>query len=548
MDEMDGATWQDQSRTNGWHCPLHFLQVLAWTVIVYFSIVHFGAFIPALVKPAQLPLYCMTGVFVAGLLVTLFVSTSLDPADEAVRRKGGNKRVPRLDRTKHKHAIENQTCALCQVIVGPKSKHCSACNKCVSGFDHHCRWLNNCVGSRNYKCFFVTLIFAILASLTVATVGILIVVAHFTDRDSGEILLSYKDALETNRSAKLAMFGEDVEDAVYLTVDLITVILALVAFGFLVHLTQFHVWLMCKKMSTYDFIVMHREKLQARESSSQSTRSPPLKANKVTPSARRSEGALSMTKSEEDLKHYQIALEETERMEGGETPPPPIKHEKFRQVSGDGQDNAHTAVRKIKRKKKKKHSDDAQISSIDNPTLYNHNGYASSEQASPQRKKAYSEARRNRARSGEKTDPSRKGGLFPCHREPRPEADMDVDDCDDEEDALNRTHMFSLNSSAQLNGDGSLQYPPGAHHPLPLTPIPKRKWPPQEQEADAGGLPDQDVPPLDLSALRTSQDSSNSFRPFTGTSRSYDTYRFPSGHRQLPPLRSLPESAKDTGL
>ncbi|KAK3739764.1 hypothetical protein RRG08_028203 [Elysia crispata] len=542
MEELDDATWQDQSRTNGWNCPLHFLQVLAWIVIVYFSIIHYGAFIPALIKAAQIPLYCITSVFVLGLLITLFVSTSLDPADEAVRQKGGNKRVPRLDRTKHKHAIENQTCALCQVIVGPKSKHCSACNKCVSGFDHHCRWLNNCVGSRNYKCFFATLIFAILASLTVASVGILIFVAHFTDKDRGDILQNYKDALETNSTGKLAIFNEDVEDAVYLTVDLITVMLALVAFGFLVHLTQFHVWLMCKNMSTYDFIVMHREKLQAKETSSQSARSPPLKANKVTPSARRSEGSISMTKSEEDLKHYQIALEETERMEGGETPPPPIKDEKFRQMHQASQENTHTTVRKMKRKKKKKHPDDVQISSIDNPSLYNHNGYASSEQVSPQRKKAYSESQRNRA----KLRAAEKGGLLPCRSEPGLDADAEVDG-DDEEDALNSTHMFSLNSTAQLNSDGSIRYPSGTHHTLPLTPIPKRKWLPQQQEGDAV-QPHKEVPPLDLSALRSSQDSSNSFRPFTGTSRSYDTYRFPSEHRQLPPLRSLPETAKDTGL
>ncbi|GFR74217.1 palmitoyltransferase [Elysia marginata] len=393
-----------------------------------------------------------------------------------------------------------------------KSKHCSACNKCVSGFDHHCRWLNNCVGDRNYKCFFATLIFAILASLTVASVGMLIFVAHFTDKDSGEILQSYKDALETNSSAKLAILSEDVADAVYLAVDLVTVMLALVAFGFLVHLTQFHVWLMYKKMSTYDFIVMHREKLQAKESSMQSARSPPLKANKVTPSGRRSEGSLSMTKSEEDLKHYQIALEETERMEGGETPPPPIKHEKLGQMHQASQEKTHTAVRKMRKKKKKKNSDDMQISAIDNPSLYNHNGYASSEHASPQRKKAYSESHRARAKaraSSEKGDIGRNRALLPCRSEPVLDADDDDDLEQEVEDTLNSTHMFSLNSTAQLNSDGSLRYPTNTHHPLPLTPIPKRKLLPQPEHGSepAAARPAQDVPPLDLTALRSSQDS-----------------------------------------
>ena len=59
-----------------------------------------------------------TGVFVFGLLLTLVVATTLDPADVTVREKGGNKDgVPKLDRSIHKHAIENQFCALCQVYV-----------------------------------------------------------------------------------------------------------------------------------------------------------------------------------------------------------------------------------------------------------------------------------------------------------------------------------------------------------------------------------------------------------------------------------------------
>ncbi|GFN95254.1 palmitoyltransferase [Plakobranchus ocellatus] len=471
-----------------------------------------------------------------------------EPSDRAVREKGGNKQVPRLDRTKHKHVIENQTCALCQVNVGPKSKHCSACNKCVSGFDHHCRWLNNCVGDRNYRYFFATLIFAILASLTVACVGIMIFVAHFTDTEEGNILQTYKDALETNSSRKLSIFTADVEDAVYLTVDLITVGLALVAFGFLVHLTQFHIWLMCKKMSTYDFIILHREKMQARENSSQSARSPPIKANKITPSGRRSDGSLSMTltKSEEDLKHYQISLEETERMEGGETPPPPIKDEKFRQKHQISRENSQqTTVRKMKKKKKKKNSDDMQISAIDNPSLYNHSGYASSEHASPQRKKTYAEGQhvKEKSQAFDRGDLNMNRVLPPCSSD---SGQAGADEAD-ERDALNDTHMFSVNSTAQFNSDGSLRYPSGPPHSLPLTPIPKRKWPPQPQQEVPAQSP-QDIPPLDLTALRGSQDSSNSFRPFSGTSRSYDTYRFPSDRRQLPPLKSLPEGGKETGL
>ncbi|KAF2306004.1 hypothetical protein GH714_009404 [Hevea brasiliensis] len=44
-------------------------------------------------------------------------------------------------------------CTLCNAEVRKYSKHCRSCDKCVDGFDHHCRWLNNCVGYKNYVTF-----------------------------------------------------------------------------------------------------------------------------------------------------------------------------------------------------------------------------------------------------------------------------------------------------------------------------------------------------------------------------------------------------------
>ncbi|CAA6673539.1 unnamed protein product [Spirodela intermedia] len=35
----------------------------------------------------------------------------------------------------------NWTCAHCNIVQPPRSKHCHDCNKCVLQFDHHCLWL-----------------------------------------------------------------------------------------------------------------------------------------------------------------------------------------------------------------------------------------------------------------------------------------------------------------------------------------------------------------------------------------------------------------------
>lgn len=108
--------------------------------------------------------------------------------------------------------------------------------------------------------------------------------------------------------------------------------------------------------------------------------------------------------------------------------------------------------------------------------------------------------------------------------------DSGGDEPDSEE--LNTTHLFHLNRSAEQNADGSLKYNTNKKL-LPLTPVPKRKW-----EAE--------VPPLDLAALRGSMESSNSFKPYTATVRSTDTYR-PADNRHMT-LNTLSESHNDSAF
>ncbi|CAI0394403.1 unnamed protein product [Linum tenue] len=56
-------------------------------------------------------------------------------------------------------------CSLCEVEVFKYSKHCRVCNKCVDRFDHHCRWINNCIGKKNYRKFFTLMVSALLLAL-----------------------------------------------------------------------------------------------------------------------------------------------------------------------------------------------------------------------------------------------------------------------------------------------------------------------------------------------------------------------------------------------
>ncbi|GFY88484.1 DHHC-type zinc finger family protein [Actinidia rufa] len=56
-------------------------------------------------------------------------------------------------------------CSLCEVEVFKYSKHCRVCDKCVDHFDHHCRWLNNCIGKRNYRKFFILMVSALVLAV-----------------------------------------------------------------------------------------------------------------------------------------------------------------------------------------------------------------------------------------------------------------------------------------------------------------------------------------------------------------------------------------------
>lgn len=97
----------------------------------------------------------------------------------------------------------------------------------------------------------------------------------------------------------------------------------------------------------------------------------------------------------------------------------------------------------------------------------------------------------------------------------------------DSDDELNNTTVFTVNSAAKRNPDGSLDYSSGFSE-LPLTPNTLRKKIPHIE--DPTNL---EVPPLDFSGLRGSSESI-SFQPYSATIRSTDTHRT---ERLLPVLR-----------
>nr|XP_043639526.1 probable protein S-acyltransferase 22 [Erigeron canadensis] len=140
-------------------------------------------------------------------------------------------------------------CSLCEVEVFKYSKHCRVCDKCVNRFDHHCRWLNNCVGKKNYRKFFTLMVSALLLLILQWSTGIVVMICCFLDHKRFSVDITTK-------------LGSSFSLVPYVIVVAVCTILAMIATLPLIQLFFFHILLIKKGISTYDYIIALREQEQ----------------------------------------------------------------------------------------------------------------------------------------------------------------------------------------------------------------------------------------------------------------------------------------------
>ncbi|XP_022734115.1 probable protein S-acyltransferase 22 [Durio zibethinus] len=143
-------------------------------------------------------------------------------------------------------------CSLCQVEVFKYSKHCRVCDKCVDRFDHHCRWLNNCIGKRNYRQFFTLMVSALLLLILQWSIGILVLICCFIERKQFSVDISSK-------------LGSSFSLVPFVIVVALCTLLAMIATLPLAQLFFFHILLIKKGISTYDYIIALREQDQEQQ-------------------------------------------------------------------------------------------------------------------------------------------------------------------------------------------------------------------------------------------------------------------------------------------
>ncbi|KAK1431288.1 hypothetical protein QVD17_07744 [Tagetes erecta] len=288
------------ARRHGWELPAHTFQVVAITVYFLLSVAFYTFFSPFLGKDIYEHVAIGVYSFLALCVFILYVRcTAIDPADPGILieparaspyRSQNSKEIPgngssvgepsksefqtggiydnsssgccskigglfcgcivkedcRNDEDMQQGLEEEALfCTLCNAEVRKFSKHCRSCDKCVDGFDHHCRWLNNCVGRKNYFTFVCLMAVSLVWLTFECGVGIAVLVRCFAD----------KKATENQISDRL---GDGFSRPPFATVVVICTAVSLLATIPLGELLFFHIILIRKGITTYEYVVAMR--------------------------------------------------------------------------------------------------------------------------------------------------------------------------------------------------------------------------------------------------------------------------------------------------
>lgn len=281
-------------RRNGWELPAHTLQVVAITVFFLLCVAFYAFFAPFLGKDIYKLWAIGVYSFLALSVFVLYVRcTAIDPADPGIliepdtstynsnhatnlsgepgkeELRYGEKSAKytssscskvglfcgcfvkadcRKDEEDLQQQLEEQNavfCTLCNAEVRNFSKHCKSCDKCVDGFDHHCRWLNNCVGRKNYMTFVCLMAASLVWLIFEFGVGIMVLVRCFAERTATEHQISER-------------LGDGFTRPPFATVVALCTVVSFLATVPLGELFFFHMILIRKGISTYDYVVAMR--------------------------------------------------------------------------------------------------------------------------------------------------------------------------------------------------------------------------------------------------------------------------------------------------
>ena len=139
-----------------------------------------------------------------------------------------------------------------KLTLNKESKHWGQWDRWVAKFDHHWKWLNNWIGEKNYRYFFSLIWLFMMHNIFIWTVCLFQIIDFHID----ELELSgSKSNFEIFYSSSN---GEIIRIVSYILWWILLVLWTLKAItsG---QLISFHIYLKCKNLTTYKYIILQRK-------------------------------------------------------------------------------------------------------------------------------------------------------------------------------------------------------------------------------------------------------------------------------------------------
>lgn len=203
-------------RKNGFDQPRNVYQMISWVHYLFNSIVISVFVLPELHELLFIVIFPLFLISYMSVFVFTLVATCSNPS-------ANQKQLQFVESDLVHYEL---FCEICRIYVNEQTKHCGKCNRCVNTFDHHCKWVNNCIGQPNYK-WFLGLISSLQIS-TMTTLAACITVMLTTHEFYTIVLL----LINTLLNSIIGIFN-----------------------GYLI---CFHIYIRCKKITTYEYLILKR--------------------------------------------------------------------------------------------------------------------------------------------------------------------------------------------------------------------------------------------------------------------------------------------------
>lgn len=248
---VDAPKDQRSRRSHGFERPWHPFQMATW-VLYPLVLVHYYAFLHFLLwnLTVQIVMLVLFTIISVTMGVSVYLTSITDPADASLHAcAAADGTAAQVHDTG-----DSQFCYLCEVEVHSSSRHCRFCNKCVTRFDHHCKWLNTCIGQSNYR-YFLLIVFSTAALTTQSlALSIALTIDSFIASDS------FLDRINLQRDIGSNLPIEAIQALLLFSVLCLAPLVLMVY-----QLLGFHIMLLTKGITTYDYIILEQRKNRERE-------------------------------------------------------------------------------------------------------------------------------------------------------------------------------------------------------------------------------------------------------------------------------------------